>query len=150
MAWLDDSTAAKTEPVNAWLIVGDKEPPAPRRTWRVFGRSRAGGTWTGPSQARPRDVPFLYMMAPHKAVRFVARVTGEPFRDRTAAIDAEREVASNQWLVPTRLSACEVQEARRPAWRRTHPARQAAHVLDAGHGGEDPCAHEATGRRRGI
>lgn len=55
MAWLDDSTAVKTEPVNAWLIVGDKEPPAPRRTWRVFGRSRAGGTWTG----RRRRVPGM-------------------------------------------------------------------------------------------
>lgn len=100
MAWLSEAAAVNIAPMNAWLLVGDKEPPASKPGRRLFGRGRATGTWTGPSQARPGDLLFLYLMAPHKQVRYVARVAGQPYRDPDATIDAERKVEGNQWLVP--------------------------------------------------
>jgi len=100
MVWLSEAAAVNIAPINAWLLVGDKEPPTSKPGRRLFGGGRAADTWTGPSQARPGDLLFLYLMAPHKQIRYVARVAGPAFRDRNATIDAKRKVEGNQWLVP--------------------------------------------------
>lgn len=100
MALAKDLSVVAADPVNVWLVIGDKEQQlGPRRRRRLFRRA-VPDVWAGPPQARPGDLLLVYLMAPFKQVRYAARVVGEPYRDPKAVIDAKRKVNADQALVP--------------------------------------------------
>lgn len=91
-----------SEPVNAWLLIGDEASyPSPDEVRRMRRRKYPAppDIWTAPPQAVPGDLLLFYFMAPMKQVRFVARVGCHPYFDPSIGVNAVRAVDANQWWV---------------------------------------------------
>lgn len=97
---LTNSQVTAIEPINAWLLISDdeSEPSRLQLALRKMRRS-AAGVWTGPSQARPGDLLFFYFVAPHKQIRYVARVSGEPFQSSEIVVSSSKTISPHQWWV---------------------------------------------------
>jgi hypothetical protein len=91
-----------SEPVNAWLLMGDEAsyPRSGRDSSDAPRRYPAPpDIWTAPPQAMPGDLLLFYFMAPMKQLRFVARVGCHPYFDPSLGVNAVIAVDPNQWLV---------------------------------------------------
>jgi hypothetical protein len=90
---------AQVPPVNAWLLLGDEAsfPNADDLRAQRDSLNPDLWNWTCPRQIQRGDLVFIYFMAPHKAVHFVARALFPPVYDPSISVNALKKVDPHQW-----------------------------------------------------
>lgn len=101
---LTNAEAVRIQPINAWLLLGDDKAIQRRdpRFPHIPGRL-PDSFWTASPNIQPGDLLFVYFMAPHKRIKYVARAASRAEFRNDADIRSNRPLNQRQrvvWVTP--------------------------------------------------